>query len=89
MGELVEDIIDIALWLSLIAFVLGITVFSVGLGLSIGVYSGMFYAIRNYFKSVKENITHPVMKAVSYISLVIGVSIPLLFPVLIIVFSII
>ena len=87
MWEILGYILVIVLWLSLIAFVLGITGFSVGVGLSIGVYPGIFYAIKNYFKSVKENITHPVMKAVSYISLGIGVSIPLLFPVLIIILA--
>ncbi len=77
------------LWLFLMFLVLGITLFSIGTGLSIGIYPGIFYAVKNYVLSVKENITHPFMKVVSYISIGIGVAIPVLAPVLAIILSVV
>ena len=80
-------ILALALWLSLIAFVLGITVLSIGIGLSIGIFPGIFFAVRNYFQSINENITNPIMKVVSYISLGLGVAAAIVVPVVFIVLS--
>lgn len=77
------------LWLLLIAFVLNVTLSSIGLGLFIGIFPGVFHAVKNYCSSVKEKITNPFVKAVSYISVGIGVGVPILFVVTIIVAGIV
>ena len=89
MWTIIGYIILIALWLALIGFVLWITGWSVAIGLSLGFYPGVFFAVKNYITSVKEEVTHPFMRIISYISVGIGVAIPVLFPIIMIIINVV
>lgn len=81
------DFLFVILWIILIVFVVVVTVLALAVGLSTGVFPGIFYAIKNHYYSVEDNVTHPIMKIVSYMGLGIGVISLILLPVLFIILS--